>query len=374
MPSALSLSRLRWGLVLILAAIGCDRSTSITQYEVPKVESIQLPAPEQPGETGAPSEGRPERMLGAIVLQGEQLWFWKLTGPVEAVAAQDAPFRKFIETIRFTAAGAPEWDLPAGWTQQPASGLRFATLKLGGEPPLEITVTVLPAGDVTKSEALLSNLNRWRGQLALAPWKPADVEAETQTVELAGGSEATLVALEGKTKPGGMMPPFAGGAGMQAPFANRPPRTEAPPAAAAASVKAIPAEQWTPGKVGGMRKAAYEYSKDGQRVEITVIDLAREAGDRLANVNRWRGQIGMETVDAAGLKATMRKIEVGGHTGDLVELIGTTGEKGPQAILGVIVDVGEKTWFIKLQGDAPLALAEKAAFEAFTKTVQLPAE
>ncbi len=373
MPSAPSFSRLRWVAVLALTVVGCDRSASITQYEVPKVESIQLPAPERPGETGAPSEGRPERMLGAIVLQGEQLWFWKLTGPVDAVAAQDAPFRKFIETIRFASSGAPAWDLPEGWTQQPASGLRFATLKLAGEPPLEISVTVLPAGDVPKAEALLSNLNRWRGQLSLAPWKESDLEAETQTVKLAGGEEATVVALEGKTKPGGMMPPFAGGAGMQPPFANRPPVKEAPPSATA-TVKATPAEHWTPGKVGGMRKAAYEYSKDGQRVEITVIDLAREAGDRLANVNRWRGQIGMEAVSADGLKETMRKIEVGSNTGDLVELIGTSGEKGPQAILGVIVDVGDKTWFIKLQGDAPLAVGEKVAFEAFTKTVQLPAE
>ena len=105
-----------------------------------------------------------------------------------------------------------------------------------------------------------------------------------------------------------------------------------------------------------------------------MIDLAREAGDRLANINRWRGQIGMEAVSADGLKETMRKIEVGSNTGDLVELIGTSGEKGPQAILGVIVDVGDKTWFIKLQGDAPLAVGEKVAFEAFTKTVQLPAE
>lgn len=373
MPSAPAVSRLCRVALCVIACVGCRPETPITQYEIPKASAIQLPAPEgKTAEEGA-TEGRPERMLGAIVPQGEQLWFWKLSGPIEAVAAQNESFRKLIESVRFTPAGAPEWDLPAGWTQQPASGLRFATLKRDGEPPLEISVTVLPAGDVPKAEALLSNLNRWRGQLSLPPWKPADVEAETQTVELAGGATATLVALEGKTKPGGMMPPFAGGAGMTPPFANRPPKNENP-VASSATVKATPAEHWTAGKVGGMRKAAYEVAKDGQRVEITIIDLAREAGDRLANVNRWRGQIGMEATDAATLKGALRPIDIGSLKGDLVELVGPTGEKGPQAILGVIVDAGDKTWFIKLQGDAPLALTEKAAFEAFAKTVQLPTE
>jgi len=64
------------------------------------------------------------------------------------------------------AAGDITWDLPEGW--QPAtdgSSMAMATFQVQADDPTRINVTELsgPAGGI------LSNVNRWRGQVGLAP-------------------------------------------------------------------------------------------------------------------------------------------------------------------------------------------------------------
>ncbi|HUQ71299.1 MAG TPA: hypothetical protein VM165_17355, partial [Planctomycetaceae bacterium] len=158
---------------------------------------------------------------------------------------------------------------------------------------------------------------------------------------------------------------------MSAPFA-RGGMPSSPPLqpSAAPSVTYDTPEGWTPGKVSGMRKAALVVMEGDYRAEITVIDLPREAGERLANVNRWRGQVALSPVTAEELKAAMRPMPAGSLTGDYVELIGTEGGDEAQSILGVIVDRDDKTWFVKLQGPTPVALSQRANFEQFVKSLR----
>lgn len=306
-------------------------------------------------------------MLGAIVPQGEQLWFLKMTGAVDAVGAQAGAFRELVQSVRFLGDGQPAWTLPQGWSQQPASGMRYATLTVGdARPPLEVSVTVLPAGGGDLNEAILANVNRWRNQLSLPPLKGDQLASETETVALTGGGSATLVTMQGQAQSNGMAGPFAGG-GMR-PFVPRP-TTPTVDTTTAAPFEAAHPRHWKPGKVGGMRKAAFEIAADNGQAELTVIDLARDAGDRLANVNRWRDQMQQRPLDRAGLSSALQRINVGEQEGDLVEIAGAN-EKAGQAILGVIVDVDDKTWFIKLQGTKELVANEKPAFETFVKSIR----
>lgn len=357
-------------LAIVLPALGgCRPSAEISQYTIPKAEAIQLPAP-KPGtgeaETGT-TTSKPERMLGAIVPRKEKLWFFKMTGAPDAVAAQVEAFQTFLTSIKFGEGEEPAWELPASWKQQPGSGMRFATLLVGSDPALELSVIALPGGGDDLAEQILANVNRWRGQLSLEPVDQDQLQADAKEIATADGTKATFVDYAGATKGDSMLAaPFArgmGGMGLGTPPAQA-------PAAGPSSIAAQPPEDWRTGRVGGMRKAAYEYSEEDKSIEITVIDLAAEAGERLANVNRWRGQVGLAPVTAEELAASMKTLELGPVKGDYVELIGDNKAERPQTILGVIVDHGDKAWFIKLQGDSALALSQKANFEAFAKSVR----
>lgn len=360
--------------VMTVSLGGCKPEAQITQYSIPKPEKIQLPPPENLPKSAsgkdATTASRPERMLGAIVSGDDKFWFFKLTGPIDAVGARTDEFRAFLMSLRFAGKDEPQWTLPEGWRQQPGSGMRFATLLVGDAPPLELTVIALPnaGGDLT--EQILANINRWRGQLTLPPISAEQLSKEAEKVTTPNGLEITVVDYTGVTKGGGMMnAPFAGGMGMPgigAAGALPPIEKDSGPAA----VKYDTPEGWQPGKVGGMRKAAFTVSEGDRSAEITVIDLAGEAGERLPNVNRWRGQVGLEPISAEELAKSMQQVEMGSLKGDYVELVGPTSAEKPQAILGVIVDHGGKAWFLKLQGHSDVALAQKAKFESFVKSVR----
>ena len=76
------------------------------------------------------------------------------------------------------------WTAPAGWTELPGNGMRLATFTPPQGPgKAEATVVALP-GDVGGE---LANVNRWRGQLALAPISEGDLAAARASVPSALG-------------------------------------------------------------------------------------------------------------------------------------------------------------------------------------------
>ena len=112
---------------LMVSAAGCQRSEAVTRYTVDKTPEFEPPAaaerPASPstGPAGAPADGEPkDRTLAAIVPVGDQGWFFKLTGPKDAVAAQNEAFHAFLKSVHFSAQGKPQWTLPDGW-QEPAA-------------------------------------------------------------------------------------------------------------------------------------------------------------------------------------------------------------------------------------------------------------
>ena len=119
---------------------------------------------------------------------------------------------------------------------------------------------------------------------------------------------------------------------------------------------------WTATGGTGFSMAAFEVSDQDKTVRITVTPAG---GDLLANVNRWCTQIGRAELTPEELDRTARKIPLGGNEGTLVELIGPK-----EAILGVIGDANDRTWFIKLKGDANLAQREKERFEQFVQSIE----
>jgi hypothetical protein len=206
------------GISSLVAALaicaGCDAPEEIQHYTVNKPLPLEPRATADPhaGLADTPPTGEPtDRTLGAIVPLTEQGWFFKLTGPKDAVASQEKAFSDFVKAVRFSAEGKPQWKLPEGWRERPGNQIRYATLVIPGEPkPLVLSVTVLPkSGDET--DYILANVNRWRGQMRLQPITAEQLPAESTRLEM-DGAAATVVNLVGHAAPGGMGGPFSSGA------------------------------------------------------------------------------------------------------------------------------------------------------------------
>ena len=107
---------------------------------------------------------------------------------------------------------------------------------------------------------------------------------------------------------------------------------------------------------------------------ISVTKLAKNAG-LLNNVNRWRGQLGLEKIDQAELTETTRPFEVDGNSGTYVEMSGTRDGR-PAMTLGVIHTLSYRTlpeiWFYKITGNTDAVMKEKAAFEEYVRSARYP--
>lgn len=87
-----------------------------------------------------------------------------------------------------SAAGAFDYTTPSEWSEQAPTELRAVNFKIGAGG-MECYVTVL-AGD---GGGELANVNRWCGQLSLAPWGQAQLDAAPRITMF--GQDALFVAL-----------------------------------------------------------------------------------------------------------------------------------------------------------------------------------
>ena len=108
-------------------------------------------------------------MLAAVLPDGDRAWFFKVTGPIAEIDSRADEIGEFFASVRLAPGKPhPDWQLARRLAGAARLGMRAATLLIpAGAKPLELSVTVLPwAGG---PEAMLSNVNRWRGQMQLAP-------------------------------------------------------------------------------------------------------------------------------------------------------------------------------------------------------------
>ena len=127
---------------------------------------------------------------------------------------------------------------------------------------------------------------------------------------------------------------------------------------------------WTPGRTSAFRLAAFDLQRDGRKGEVTLIALGGSSGSLLANVNRWRGQVGLAAIGQAELEEEVRTLEVDGIRSSYVQLAGPEGADDASTILAVVIPRGDQTLFVKLTGDRSLADEEQSNFESFVKSIR----
>jgi len=150
---------------------------------------------------------------------------------------------------------------------------------------------------------------------------------------------------------GSAAPMSPGGGGGEVP-------TPPTPTGASALKWTLP-KGWAQTMSGGMRYATLQPSVAG-RVEASVVVLPGPAGGELANVNRWRGQIGLDPIDESALASARKTLKTKAGAVSLFDFE-SSGQNKTRVIAGLTASQGN-TWFVKMTGDAEPVAAARADF------------
>ena len=320
---------------------------------------------------------------------------------------------------------AVPWTVPAGWEEMPASGMRVASYGVKRPDGRSVDISVVAMGGGAGGE--LENVNRWRDQIGLEPATEADL-AGLRSIIPAGNRQVVMYQLDGKKAvldgkypartlaaimPAGEMTVFfkitgesalvaeqkpqflawlksvdtGGGGGESAPEASASSSAPAPASPAAVSGGSERASGGGGGGGGGgadglpnwqvpsgwkaagpkpMRLASFDIPDAAGNGDVSISKLSGNGGGLLANVNRWRGQVGLAPLEAGALAANSKTVATaGGDSGTWVELVGTE-----KTILGAILARGEVSWFFKLTAPAAVAAQNRDAFEQFVRSIR----
>lgn len=128
-------------------------------------------------------------------------------------------------------------------------------------------------------------------------------------------------------------------------------------------------DNWLDQGASGMRRGSFQVpGENGETADLSIIAFPGDAGGLAANINRWRGQVGLPNLSPAQVDASVEHTDTAYLHTDLVSM---TGEAGgvPTRIDGAIFNYAGESWFIKFMGPADLVARENQNFRAFVQTV-----
>lgn len=138
-------------------------------------------------------------------------------------------------------------------------------------------------------------------------------------------------------------------------------------AEAAGAIRYETPDAWEEFPAEGIRKANFRATgPDGGTAEITVLAFPGDVGGMLANINRWRRQVGLPPAEADNADAISEPVSVSRHPARLVRIEGESA-----SILGALLPFHGFTWFFKMQGDAGAVAANEDPFREFLASVSL---
>lgn len=125
-------------------------------------------------------------------------------------------------------------------------------------------------------------------------------------------------------------------------------------------------ENWSAYDGGPMRKASWRVlGEDGRKADLAFTSFPGDVGGELANINRWRNQLGLAPVSQVE-EVSPISISDGSIPFRVVELKNPAGD----GILAAYAPVGDATWFLKMTGPSILLKAELPAFKAFVRSIR----
>jgi hypothetical protein len=99
-----------------------------------------------------------------------------------------------------------------------------------------------------------------------------------------------------------------------------------------------------------MRIATYMAPTPGGSQEVAVTRFPRRVGGELANINRWRGQMGLAPIGEPELEDNIERFTAGGFDGYQVRI---ESERGVMLAAGIFDSSIGQTWFVRATTDDP---------------------
>jgi hypothetical protein len=128
---------------------------------------------------------------------------------------------------------------------------------------------------------------------------------------------------------------------------------------------------WTQVPPSEIRVGSFKITDaNGKQAEVSIVPLPGMAGGDFANVNRWRGQVGLPPASDDALQNEAETIQAGGQPAELFDLAGANPASGEtNRIVAAIQHRDGTAWFFKMTGDANLVEQQKPVFVDFLKTL-----
>jgi hypothetical protein len=162
---------------------------------------------------------RDGRIIAAMVTTAHGTLFFKMRGNADLTEAQKGEFVKWVAAVcdsqtqtgpqmaaatppQTTSAPSIKWTTPEGWTEVPPSSMRYASFSASAEEAGKIDISIVTFPGDGGSDA--DNINRWRGQIGLAPAEANAVTSQVaplktgdttfSTTDIAGNKMRTIAA------------------------------------------------------------------------------------------------------------------------------------------------------------------------------------
>jgi hypothetical protein len=160
---------------------------------------------------------RDGRIIAAMVTTDNATLFFKMRGNADLTEAQKAEFIKWVAAVCNAQTGPPQvaaappqttsappikWTTPESWKEVPPTSMRYASFSAPADEGGKIDVSIVTFPGDGGSDA--DNINRWRGQMGLAPVDanavtsqvaPLKTEDTTfSTTDIAGNKTRTIAA------------------------------------------------------------------------------------------------------------------------------------------------------------------------------------
>lgn len=294
---------------------------------------------------------------------------------------------------------ATEITTPPSWEPQPLSQMRLASFLVKGDNGAVADISFVSLGAAAGNA--LDNVNRWLDQLGQQPiteQKLGDIAQRLRTplgdvtiVDLAGLSENADRATDGRiiaamvttgsstlffkmrgngdlteAQKGDFIKWVAAVCNAQTETRSAEMAAIPPQNAGAPQIKWEAPEGWTEVPASSMRYASFTAADgNGGKIDISIVTFPGDGGSDADNINRWRGQIGLASVDASAVTSHVTRLKTADTTFSTTDI---TGAKARTIAAWTRRD--GRVWFFKATGPNAAVEKEKTNVVKFIESVR----